>query len=289
MSALRQSIRSLGIPHPETAIAVHCLIGTDPALLAHAGDLPRQSQQFPPWIKSTLLNGKNPLFDLAENAAATALGAGPDEETENLLRLLTHRPRTEEDIAHVLKRDDFLPELERFAEAGLARIDPNPLEPDLPFWTMDHRLVRFYYAVMERYLPQWRRGYLADKLWGWMRARYRRYCCRPEFTRLAREWSLGDPRAETATRIVVPDPEHQKMRTLELASWDAKGELVALGTVRWGLRMRERQLSRLRYVKRLLGDPPVHLYCIASRVETGIAEDPDPNLFRVGPAHLLRE
>lgn len=288
MSALRQSIRSLGIPHPETAIAAHSVIGSDPAVRSAVGDLPQFSDAFPAWIKSTVLNGKGPLFEQFANAVAIALGERPEAETESLLRLLTSRPRTEPDIARVTKRGDVSGELERLAEAGLVRADPNPLEPELPFWTMDHRPARFYYAVMERYLPQWRRGYIADRLWGWTRARFRRYCCRPEFTALAREWALGDPRTVTTTRILVPDPEYRRMRALELAAWDERGGLVAIGTVRWGLRMRERQLKRLRYVKRLLGDPPVHLYCVASKVDPLIAADPDPDLFRVGPAHLLR-
>lgn len=289
MSALRQSIRSLGIPHPETAIAAHSAIGSDPAVLAHTGDLPQTPDAFPAWIKSTVLNGKGPLFERFENAVPIALGEKPEEETERLLRLLAVRPRTVPEIARITKREDFAGELERLAEAGLARTDPNPLEPELPFWTMGHRPARFYYAVMERYLPQWRRGYIADRLWGWTRARFRRYCCRPEFVSLAREWALGDPRTATTTRILVPDPEYRQMRTLELAAWDEQGGLVAIGTVRWGLRMRERQLKRLRYIKRLLGDPPVRLYCIAPRVDPAIAADPDPNLFRVGPELLLRE
>ncbi|GAB4006573.1 hypothetical protein GCM10029992_57750 [Glycomyces albus] len=206
MSALRQSIRSLGIPHPETAIAAHSVIGSDPAVLAHAGELPQFSDGFPAWLKSTVLNGKGPLFEQYENAVSTALGKKPDEETEGLLRLLTVRPRTEPELVRITKREEVAGELERLAEAGLARTDPNPLEPELPFWTLDHRPARFYYAVMERYLPQWRRGYIADRLWGWTRARFRRYCCRPEFTALAREWALGDPAPPRPPASSSPTP-----------------------------------------------------------------------------------
>ncbi|NUQ88785.1 MAG: hypothetical protein HOQ43_10035, partial [Glycomyces artemisiae] len=78
-----------------------------------------------------------------------------------------------------------------------------------------------------------------------------------------------------------------QMRTLELATWDEKGEALALGTVRWRFRMVERQLKRLRYVKRLLGDPPVHLYCVASRFEPVIAGDEDPGLSVVTSPALL--
>ena len=288
MSELRESILSLGIPHEETAIAVHGVLGADSALLAHAGDLPKFSAEFPGWIKSTVLNSENPLFEIYANAVTDALGEPPETGIEELLRLLLVRPRTEPELARITRRKELDDDLERLTAAGLVRLDPNPLQPERPFLTLVSRPVRFYYGVMERYLPQWRRGYLRDRLWAWNRARFRRYTCRPEFTALAREWALGDPRTETTTRILVPDPEYRQMRTLELAAWDAEGGLVALGTIRWGLRMRERQLKRMRYIKRLLGDPPARLYCVASRVEQAIAADPDPDLFRVGPAHLLR-
>jgi hypothetical protein len=88
--------------------------------------------------------------------------------------------------------------------------------------------------------------------------------------------------------MTVPDPRFRQMRTLELAVWGPQGEPIALGTVRWRFRMVERQLKRLRYVKRLLGDPAVRLYCVAPRVDAAIAADPDPDLFVISPAKLLR-
>jgi hypothetical protein len=119
-------------------------------------------------------------------------------------------------------------------------------------------------------------------------ARWDRYVCRPEFHRLAREWALNDPAVAATTRITVPDPKFKQLRTLELAAWGEDGGLVALGTVRWKFKMVERQLKRLRYVKRLLDDPKARLYCIAPRFEEAITADPDPDLFAIGPAQLLR-
>ncbi len=153
---------------------------------------------------------------------------------------------------------------------------------------MEHRLARFHYAMVAPHLSRWQRGYITDKLWRMTHARWDRYVCRPEFQRLAREWALGDPAAAATTRITVPDPRFRQLRTLELAAWNEQGEPVALGTVRWKFKMVERQLKRLRYVKRLLGDPKVRLYCIAPRFENAITADPDPDLFAVRPAQLLR-
>jgi hypothetical protein len=178
--------------------------------------------------------------------------------------------------------------LPRLADAGLIRADPNPLEPDAPYWTMEHRLARFHYALLVPHLARWRRGYITDRLWSMTRARFDRYVCRPEFNRLAREWALNDPAAATTTRVTVPDPRFRQLRTLELAAWDADGAPIALGTLRWRFRMVELQLKRLRYGKRLLGDPPVRLYVVAPRVDAAIAADLDPNLFVIAPAHLLR-
>jgi hypothetical protein len=178
--------------------------------------------------------------------------------------------------------------LPRLADAGLIRADPNPLEPDAPYWTMEHRLARFHYALLAPHLARWRRGYITDRLWRMTHARFDRYVCRPEFNRLAREWALNDPAAAATTRITVPDPHFRQLRTLELAVWDERGEPIALGTLRWKFRMVDRQLKRLRYVKRLLGDPPVRLYVVAPRVDAAIAADPDPDLFVIAPAQLLR-
>ncbi|WP_157930425.1 hypothetical protein [Glycomyces xiaoerkulensis] len=288
MSELATGMRALGIADPEAAIAAHAVLGSDPGLLAHAGRLPATLGEVPDWVKATVLNPGNPLFGIAERAVAEALGEEPDERVDRLLDRLTIRPRTARELSSVTGFEDLGPTLEHLAEAGLVRAHPNPLEPDDPFWMMTDRPARFYYAVMAEHLPRWRRGYITDRLWRMTHARFDRYVCRAEFADLAREWALGAPGAVAAARIVVPDPRHRQMRTLEVAAWNADGEPVALGTLRWGLLMHHRQLRRLRHVRRLLGDPPASLVCIAPRVDGGIAADEDPNLFRVGPAHLLK-
>lgn len=290
MNELRESILSVGVADPETAVAIHALLGSDPALLARAGDLPQRWDDMPAWVKATFLRPESPFLEVAAASVADALGEAPDEAVDSVLGHLTVRPRTPYDLRAMtgLSDADLDAMLPRLAEAGLIRADANPLEPVAPFWTMDHRFARFHYAMVAPHLPRWRRGYITDKLWRMTHARLDRYVCRPEFTRLAREWALNDPAAAETTRMTVPDPRFRQMRTLELAVWDEKGRPIALGTVRWRFRMVERQLKRLRYVKRLLGDPPVRLYCVASRVDPAIAADTDPNLFKIHPALLLR-
>lgn len=290
MSELRASVGALGIDDAEAAISVHALLGSDPALLEHAGALPRARADVPAWVKSTLLNADNPLFGLCEHAVETRLGERPDEQVDRVLAHLTVRPRVLDDLRSRagLAAVDAEAVLARLADAGIVRADANPLAPEDPFWSVEDRLARFYHAMMAPHLERWRRGRIADKLWRMNHARFDRYVCRAEYARLAREWALGDPAAAEVTRIVVTDPRHRQLRTLEVAAWDASGGLLALGTVRWGLIMRHRQLQRLRHVRRLLGDPPARLYCIAPRVDAEIAADPDPDLFRVGPAHLLK-
>lgn len=290
MNELRESILAAGVPDPEAAVAVHALLGSDPALLAQAGDLPRDRAAVPDWVKANFLHPDGPFLERFAGGTAAALGEAPDERVDKLLATAVVRPRTRYDLRaqtglSEADLDALLPVLE---SAGLLRADPNPLEPDDPFWTIDDRFARFHYAMLHQHLPRWRRGYITEKLWRMTKARFDRYVCRPEFNRLAREWALNDPAAAATTRVVVPDPRFRQLRSLELAAWDEQGGIVALGTVRWRFQMVERQLKRLRYVKRLLGDPPARLYCVASRVDQAIAADPDPDLFVIGPAQLLR-
>jgi hypothetical protein len=290
MNELRKSVNALGLDDAEAAISVHALLGSDAALLAHAGELPPTRTAVPAWVKSTFLDAENPLFGLSEHAVAAKLGEEPDEAVHKVLSLLTVRPRDLDELVTMsgLAEADLEPLLDRLAEAGLVRAEPDPLRPDRPFWAVEDRLARFYYAILREHLPRWRRGLITDKLWRMTHARFDRYVCRAEYLRLAREWALGDPAADRVTRIVVPDPRHRQLRTLEVAVWDASGGLIALGTARWAFRMRHRQLQRLRHVRRLLGDPPARLYCIAPRMDEAIAADEDPDVFRIGPAHLLR-
>jgi hypothetical protein len=290
MNELRESILSVGVADPETAVAIHALLGSDPALLAQAGDLPQRREDIDDWVVAQFLRPEGPFLEAAASAVADALGEEPDEDIDGVLGHLTVRPRTPYDLRALtgLSVADLDVMLPRLAEAGLVRADPNPLEPEAPYWTMDHRLARFHHALVAAHLPRWRRGRIADKLWRMTHARFDRYVCRPEFNQLAREWALNDPAAAETTRITVPDPRFRQMRTLEIAVWGAEGEPIALGTVRWRFRMVERQLKRLRYVKRLLGDPDVRLYCVAPRVDPAIAADTDPNLFVISPAQLLR-
>ncbi|GAB3657302.1 hypothetical protein [Glycomyces tarimensis] len=290
MTELRASVRALGIDDAEAAISVHALLDSDPELLAHAGELPRAKADVPEWVRSTFLNADNPLFGLCEHAVETKLGERPDEPTRKVLDLLTVRPRVLEDLRTMsgIEPADLEAILGRLAEAGLGRADPNPLEPDSPFWTIDDRLARFYHAMMAPHLERWRRGRITGRLWRMNHARFDRYVCRAEYARIAREWALGASDAAQTTRIVVPDPRHRQLRTLEVAAWDSDGVLVALGSIRWSFIMRAQQLQRLRYVRRLLGDPPARLYCIAPRFESAIADDPAPDLLRIGPAQLLK-
>ena len=290
MSELRASIKSLGIDDPESAISVHALIGGDAGLREQAGELPASMDAVPAWVQSTFLNAEHPFFSLTEHAVTEKLGEEPGEAEDKVLGLISRRPRTIDDLKHLshLDFDELEPVLERLEKAGLIGTEPNPLEPERPFWLMRDRFARFYHAMLKEHLPRWRRGYITDKLWRMNHAKFDRYVCRPEFARLARDWALDDPAAATTTRVVVPDARHRHMRTVEVAAWDAEGGLIALGTIRWGLRMRERQLRRLRYIRRLLGDPPTRLYCIAPKVEPAIADDPDPDLYRIGPGLLLK-
>ncbi|MEV3935807.1 hypothetical protein AB0K52_07500 [Glycomyces sp. NPDC049804] len=290
MNELRESILSVGVADPETAVSVHALLGSDPALLAQAGDLPSTRQEADTWVKTAFLRPGSPFLEAAAGAVQAALGEGPDKPTDAVLAAVTVRPRTPYDLRATtgLSEADLDVLLPRLEAAGLIRADANPLEPDAPFWTMEHRLARFHYAMLAEHLPRWRRGYITDKLWRMTHARFDRYVCRPEFHRLAREWALNDPAAARTTRLTVPDPRFRQLRSIELAAWTATGEPIALGTIRWKFQMVERQLKRLRYVRKLLGDPPTRLYCIAPRVEAAIAADPDPDLFVIGPAQLLR-
>ncbi|MCD0444618.1 hypothetical protein LO763_13400 [Glycomyces sp. A-F 0318] len=290
MNELRESILAVGLADPEAAVSVHALLGSDPVLLGQAGDLPRTRAAVPGWVKANFLHPDGPFLERFAGGVAAALGEEPDERVDKVLATATTRPRTRYDLRAQTglpeaELDALLPDL---ADAGLLRADPNPLEPDAPFWTVDDRFARFHYAMIHQHLPRWRRGYITDKLWHLTKARFDRYVCRPEFNRLAREWALNDPAAAATTRIAVPDPRFRQLRSLEIAAWDEQGAPVALGTVRWRFQMVERQLKRLRYVKRLLGDPPARLYCVAPRVDAAIADDPDPDLFVVGPAQLLR-
>ncbi|GAA2285524.1 hypothetical protein GCM10009853_045580 [Glycomyces scopariae] len=288
MNELRESIRSLGVADPETAVAVHAVTGGDPALLTTAP--PQRFDDTADWLRTGFLTPDSPHFEQAAGRAAALLGETEvDEAADAVLALVVVRPRTAYDLRSLtrLPEEDLLALLPRLEAAGLLAPRANPLEAGNPFWTLTDRLARFHYAVLRPHLPRWRRGYITEKLWTMNRARFDRYVARPEFLDLAREWARDATGAATATRVTVPDPRFRQMRTLELATWDDKGAPIALGTVRWRFRMVERQLKRLRYVKRLLGDPDARLYCVASRFEPAITGDPDPSLRAVTPSELL--
>ncbi|RRS01895.1 hypothetical protein [Glycomyces terrestris] len=291
MNELRESIRSLGIAEPETAVAVHAVTGADPALLPADGRLPQRFDDLGAWLRAEFLDPGSPHFETHAGRAAALLGEEPDEDADAVLALAVLRPRTLYDMraGTRLSEDALAAVLPRLEAAGLLTPAPNPLAPDDPFWTFTDRLARFHYAVVRPQLPRWRRGYITDKLWTINRARFDRYVARPEFLDLAREHVLADTGAASVTRITVPDPRYRQLRTLELAAWDDKGAPIALGTARWRFKMVERQLKRLRYVKRLLGDPDVRLYCVASRFEPGITGDPDPALRVVDAARVLAD
>jgi hypothetical protein len=218
---------------------------------------------------------------------ATALGEAPDERTAKMLRLMTVRARSAEEIAGLsdTSEADTAEALERFTEAGLVEGLPDALHPERPGWRIVDRGARFYFAMLEDHLERWRRGRITDLLWRRTHARFDRYVCRAEFAALCRAWT-AEAHGLPAARVLVPDPRYHQLRTLEVAAWREK-EPVALGTIRWRFIMRHKQVRRLRYIRSLLGDPEVAMYCFASRFDPAFAEDPETDVTLVTPDALL--
>ncbi|QSB04225.1 hypothetical protein [Natronoglycomyces albus] len=294
-----------GLTDPRAAVAVHGCLGGDSQLAAAVPYFPKTYSEVDDWVKSTLLDGKSPIFESLSGVVEETLGGQPSEELDRMLWLLVSGPRNLSQLAKITKLGPTgtTEAMRPFVDAGMITAVRDPLDPDTDLWRISDRRLRFYYSLLSGHVGYWKRGRMHDLLWRRLHARFNRYIVRGEAADIARQWGTSPAgaarlgiEATTAARLLVPDYEARRLRASEFSLWSGEdpARLLALGTLRWGLMMRNGQLARLRMLQHLLiqqgvpGADQATLVCIGTHFESGIANTPETEKFhRIGPDDLF--
>ncbi|WP_249714993.1 hypothetical protein [Rhizomonospora bruguierae] len=153
-------------------------------------------------------------------------------------------------------------------DAGLLVREPDPLRSGRSSYRITEPLITFYQAVMR---PAWtaleqRRG---GDVWRRSKRRYTSAVLGPRFEEIVRQWAIRFADIEVLDGIVaeasaatVTDPSTRTSHELDLVALgepplgDGPRPLLAIGEVKWGRRLAQADLERLRRVRELLVHRP---------------------------------
>lgn len=257
-----------GIDDPLLAVKVFAIVGGTPAYRREyvQDDAPTGPDDFDAWVVRAVLNPARPLF----REARYLLAEDPDLRDaalyHSVLAAVAEGNASRGGIAGYIgrKANDLQHPLTVLEDAGLLFREPDPLRSGRSSYRITEPLITFYQAVMR---PAWtaleqRRG--AD-VWRRSQRRYASAVLGPRFEEIVRQWtvrfaapeSVGGVVAE-ASAATVTDPSSRTSHELDLVALgepplgDGRRPILAIGEVKWGRRLGQADLERLRRVRDLL-------------------------------------
>ena len=288
-----------GIDDPLLAVKVFSIVGGTPAYRREyvQDDAPTGPEDFDAWVVRAVLNPARPLF----REARYLLAEDPDLRDaalyHSVLAAVAEGNASRGGIAGYIgrKANDLQHPLTVLEDAGLLFREPDPLRSGRSSYRIPEPLITFYQAVMR---PAWtaleqRRG--AD-VWRRSQRRYASAVLGPRFEEIVRQWVLrfADPDlvggvVADVSAATVTDPRSRISHELDLVALgeppagDGQRPLLAIGEVKWGRRLGQADLERLRQVRELLVRRP-GFDASRTRLLLASAEGFTEELVRAAPA-----
>ncbi|SCE65990.1 hypothetical protein GA0074695_0104 [Micromonospora viridifaciens] len=257
-----------GIEDPLLAVKVFSIVGGTPAYRREyvQDDAPSGPDDFDSWVVRAVLNPARPLFREARYLLAEDPDLRDPALYHSVLAAVAEGNASRGGIAGYIgrKATDLQHPLTVLEDAGLLVREPDLLRSGRSSYRITEPLISFYQAVMR---PAWtaleqRRG---AEVWRRSQRRYASAVLGPRFEEIVRQWVLrfadpdllGGPVAEVGAATLT-DPASRTSHELDLV---ALGEpplgggprpLLAIGEVKWGRRLGQADLERLRRVRELL-------------------------------------
>ncbi|MEU8259415.1 ATP-binding protein [Micromonospora sp. NPDC048999] len=261
-----------GIQDPLLAVKVFSIVGGTPAYRREyvQDDAPDGPEDFDSWVVRAVLNPARPLFrearyllvedpDLRDTALYHSVLAAVAEGNASRGGIAGYIGRKANDLQHPLTV---------LEDAGLLVREPDPLRSGRSSYRITEPLITFYQAVMR---PAWtaleqRRG---GDVWRRSKRRYTSAVLGPRFEEIVRQWAIRfadldvfDGIVAEASAATVTDPSTRTSHELDLVALgepplgDGPRTLLAIGEVKWGRRLGQADLERLRRVRELLVHRP---------------------------------
>ncbi|MFG3688065.1 ATP-binding protein [Micromonospora sp. NPDC047740] len=257
-----------GIEDPLLAVKVFAIVGGTPAYRREyvQDDAPSGPDDFDSWVVRAVLNPARPLF----REARYLLAEDPDLRDaalyHSVLSAVAEGNASRGGIAGYIgrKANDLQHPLTVLEDAGLLVREPDPLRSGRSSYRITEPLITFYQAVMR---PAWtaleqRRG---GDVWRRSKRRYASAVLGPRFEEIVRQWAIRfadldvfDGIVAEASAATVTDPSSRTSHELDLVALgepplgDGPRPLLAIGETKWGRRLGQADLERLRRVRELL-------------------------------------
>ena len=262
----REAAQFWGADDPRLAAMLHAVAGGTPAYRREfvRDDVPKSLRDFDPWVRRAVLSSHMPLFREARYLLAEEADIRDTALYHSVLAAIAEGNSTRGRIANYIGRrsTDISHPLTVLEDAGLVRREPDAFRSGRVTYRITEPLITFYQAVMR---PAWHRLELgqASAVWADSRARFGSQVVGPHFETLCRQHALlygadvfGSTPGAVAAGVAV-DPVNRSRLDLDVVVFApaVPGEpqrIIALGEAKWGERLGELHLARLRRARDVL-------------------------------------
>ena len=262
----REAAQFWGADDPRLATMLHAVVGGTPAYRREfvRDDVPKSLRDFDPWVRRAVLSSHMPLFREARYLLAEEADIRDTALYHSVLAAIAEGNSTRGRIANYIGRrsTDISHPLTVLEDAGLVLREPDAFRSGRVTYRITEPLITFYQAVMR---PAWHRLELgqASAVWADSRARFAAQVVGPHFETLCRQHALlygadvfGSTPGAVAAGVAV-DPVNRSRLDLDVVVFApaVPGEpqrIIALGEAKWGERLGELHLARLRRARDVL-------------------------------------
>ncbi|MGW5680976.1 AAA family ATPase [Nonomuraea sp. NPDC003754] len=263
----RMARRFWEIDDPALALRVHAVVGGTPAYRREftLGDVPRDLEDFGPWVIRNVLNPGRPLFREGRFLLAEEPELRDTALFHGVLSAVAGGNHTRGGIAGYLgrKSTDLGHALTVLEDIGMICREPDAFHGKRSAYRITEPILSFYHAIMR---PEWtdlERPGLAARVWDRSQAAFRSKVLGPHVEHLARLWTRWHAEAETvggrAARVasgVLPDPANRTGHELDVVAFaradDGRERIIAIGEVKSGDVVGRAHLDRLEHARGLL-------------------------------------
>jgi hypothetical protein len=265
------------IDDPRLALLMNAVVGGTPAYRREftLGDVPRDLDDFGPWVIRNVLNPGRPLFREARFLLAEEPGVRDLGIYHGVLAAIADGNTTRGGIAGFVgrKSTDLGHSLTVLEDAGMIVRDPDAFHERRSAYRIAEPIVAFYHAIMR---PEWtdleRPGH-AEAVWARSQERFRARVLGPHFERLARAWTRWHAAPETLggrrTRVgsaVISDRNDRTSHELDVVAFGRndhdKEVVLAIGEAKSGDIVGMGHLERLERIRFLLAGDDEHAAAI---------------------------
>lgn len=245
------------------AVQVFAIVGGTPAYRREfiADDTPRGPRDFDAWVARTVMNPAIPLFREARYLLAEDPAIGDLGLYHSVLAAIAAGETTSARIAGRLGRaaTALAHPLHVLADAGFVSRQVDAFHDNRVHYAIAEPLVAFHHAILRPAWSELEHPGRAGDVWRRAGATFQATVVGRVFEEICRTWALrfAEPTTfggavQAVGRGLIPDAELRSTHELDVVVRGEGGKLLAIGEAKWGARVDQRDVARLRRILGLL-------------------------------------